>query len=209
MALLPTIPTSFVPHIASDERRHGRTDMGGAFALVSYAVLALVFALAIGVFAYGRILAASQSSKDAALASAEASIDPATVESFVQLRDRLNASQGLLASHIAFSNFFSALDTIMPATVRFLTLHLAVDATGVATVEGTGVAKSFNALSAASEAFATDGRIKDAIFSKMNINKDMSVSFGFSASLDPKLIAFTPSTSPTVTATSTATSTFP
>jgi len=111
----------------------------------------------------------------------------------VKLRDRLNIGQTHLHHHLAPSEFFRALEAVLPSTVRFSELHLTVDTTGNAKVDGSGVAKSFNALSAASAAFATDSRIKDVIFSKMTINRaDGSVSFGFSATLDPKLIAFTP-----------------
>lgn len=191
MALLPTIPTSFVPHTASTEHRRLRTDFGSAFGFLAYGVLGIVFLIAVGVFFYGRILDANKVSKDAALAKAEAAIDPATIGSFVQLRDRLNSGQTLLNNHVAASGFFSVLESILPATVRFTTLHIAIDTSGGATkVEGSGVSKSFNALSVASGKFASDGRIKDVIFSKMNINKDSSVSFGFSATLDPKLILF-------------------
>jgi len=194
MALLPTIPTSFVPHEASAARRQMRTDFVGAFGVFAYAVFAVVFILALGVFFYGRILAASMVAKDAALAKAEAAIDPATVESFVKLRNRLNSSQTLLTNHVALSGFFKAIEALLPSTVRFTALHVAVDATGVTKVEGTGIAKSFNALSAASGAFAGDGRIKDVIFSKISVKRDTSVSFGFSATLDPRLISFSPST---------------
>ncbi|MHB8860402.1 MAG: hypothetical protein ACYC48_01565 [Minisyncoccota bacterium] len=190
---LPTIPTSFVPHAASSDTGSGRTDFGVVLNFFAYALLVLVLVLAGGVFFYGRVLAGDLATKDAALAKAEAAIDPATVESFVQLRDRLNSSQTLLAGHVAFSGFFSALEAILPSTVRFTSLHLAVGTAGATTVEGTGVSKSFNALSAASSAFAADGRIKDVIFSKMNINRDSSVSFNFSATLDPKILAFSPS----------------
>ncbi len=181
---------------------------------ISYIVLGIVFLMAIGVFFYGRILSSDKDAKDAALAQAEAAIDPATVESFVQLRDRLNSSQTLLANHTAFSGFFGALETLLPATVRFTALHISLDTSGVAKVEGTGLAKSFNALSVASSDFAADGRIKDVIFSKITVNKDSSVSFGFSASLDPKLIAFTPGVSqafvpPVSTATSSGATTTP
>ena len=196
MALLPTIPTSFVPHVASAEHRETRTEFGSAFNIVAYSILGLAFVLALGVFFYGRILDADRGSKDAALATAEAGIDPATVESFVQLRDRLNEGQKLLANHVALSGFFGALEQLLPATVRFTSLHVSLDATGVARAEGGGVAKSFNALAAASAAFASDGRIKDVIFSKIAVNRDSSVSFGFSATLDPKLIAFVPGASP-------------
>ena len=82
----------------------------------------------------------------------------------------------------------------MPSTVRFTSLHLILDPTGAGTakVEGAGTAKSFNALAATSAAFATDGSIKDAIFSSIKVNKDNSVSFLLQAMLDPKGITFSP-----------------
>ncbi|MFA6408073.1 MAG: hypothetical protein WCW36_01175 [Candidatus Paceibacterota bacterium] len=193
MALLPTIPTSFVPHATLSDNRHVRTDFGNAFGFSAYIILGISFVLALGVFFYGRILAVDLAAKDAALVKAEAAIDQDTVKGFVQLRDRLNASQALLESHIALSGFFSVLETTLPATVRFSTLHISIDDAGTATVEGAGVSKSFNALSVASAAFAADGRIKDVIFSNMSINKNSSVSFDFSATLDPKLLVFSPS----------------
>lgn len=194
MALSPTIPTSFVPRPSSPQRF--RTDLTGAFGFFAYFVFGLSFLLAIGVFVYGRILAAEQASKDTALAAAVASIDSTTAEGFVRLHDRLALSESLLDQHIAFSGFFALIDRILPATVRFTSLHLSIDPTGVAQVEGSGTAKSFNALAAASAAFAADGNIKDAIFSSIKVNKDNSVTFLLAASLDPKVIAFDPSATP-------------
>lgn len=190
MALLPTIPTSFVPRASLAERRHINADLGGMFGYIAYAILGVVFLLAIGVFFYGRILSASLASKDDALKKAEASIDPVTIKEFVQLRDRLKSSETLLNNHIVLTAFFSALESLLPSTVRFATLHLSVGPSGVTKVEGTGVSKSFNALSVASGSFSVDGRVKDVIFSRMTINKDSTISFGFSATLDPKLTSF-------------------
>jgi len=189
--LPPSIPTSFVPHTASAAARTFRADWSGAFAFLGYGILAIIFALAVGVFFYGRILSASQAAKDAELAKAEAAIDPATVESFVALRNRLNSGQTLLNNHVALSSFFTLLQTIGPTTVRFSSMHLVLDGTGVAKLEGAGVAKSFNALAAASSALAADGRIKDAIFSRIVVSsKDGSVAFALAAKLDSKLVAF-------------------
>lgn len=192
MALLPTIPTSFVPRTtASPDRRKHTADFASALGVLAYVILGLTVLLGLGVFLYGRILAGTIEAKEAALAKAEAAIDPATVYGFVQLRDRLNSGKTLLDNHTAISGFFTALETILPSTVRFTALHIQFDANGGAKVDGAGVAKSFNALSAASTAFATDGRIKNVIFSKMTIDsEDSSVSFSFSASLDPALVRF-------------------
>ncbi len=190
MALPPTIPTSFIPHAASAAPRRFRSDLTGAFAYFAYGVLTIVVMLALGVFSYDRILAASQTAKDKEIKKAQENIDSATVEQFVRLRDRLSESETLLAGHPAFSGFFAALEKILPATVRFSTLRLSQGNAGTATVEGSGIAKSFNALAAASDVFAKDGRIKNAVFSDINVNKDSSVSFALSATLDPGLFAF-------------------
>ncbi|HQT83026.1 MAG: hypothetical protein B7W98_00855 [Parcubacteria group bacterium 20-58-5] len=192
MDLPPTIPTSFVPQPASAAVRRFRSDFTGAFGYFAYGVLGIVFLLALGVFAYGRILANQQASEDAMLAKAEAAIDPNTVVGFTRLRDRLNFGSTLLSKHVAFSGFFTLLETILPTTVRFTTLHLTLDDKGNASLNGAGIAESFNALAATSAAFAADGHIKDAIFSNITVNKDNTVSFSISAALDPKLITFSP-----------------
>lgn len=188
---LPTVPTSFAPRPTTPvSPRHARADFSGVFNYFSYFILGGVFFLSIGVFFYGRILLADQASKDATLAKAESALDPATVESFVRLSDRLTAGQTLLGSHIAFSGFFTSLGKILPSDVQFTSLHISFDPSGVARVDGAGIAKSFNTLAAASTAFATDGRIKDVIFSGIRVNKDNSVSFSLSASLDPKIVTY-------------------
>ncbi len=211
MALPPTIPTSFVPHPSSSLERRFRSDFTGASVMVGYGALFLAILLAIGVAMYGYILSGTLADRDAQLARAEAAIDPATVEAFVRLRDRLTTSSTLLDSHIALSGFFSTLERILPTTVRFTTLNISVNQANAIRLEGAGTAKSFNALAAASGAFAKDGRIKDAIFSNIGVNRDTSVSFSFSATLDPRLTAFTPTALPpsSVSATTSATTTSP
>ncbi len=203
MDLPRTIPTSFVPQPASAAARRFHSDFTGAFGFLAYAILGIIFALAVGVFFYGRILNATKASKDAQLVKAEAAIDPATVRGFVQLRNRLSSGAKLLDDHIAFSNFFARIETLLPTPTRFNSMRLTVaganTGTGKIGLQGAGVAKSFNALAAASGAFAAEGRIKDAIFSNIIVNKDNSVSFALSASLDPTLVAFAP---PSVSASS-------
>src|SRR3989344_8472044 len=169
MALPPTIPTSFVPHSNVIPQRF-RADFTGAFGFFAYAVFGIVFLLALGVFFYGRILSADKVSKDKALLAAEEAIDSKAIENFVRLRDRLASGDTLLKGHVAFSGFFSSFEKVLPTTVRFTTLHLSFDTVGTPQMEGAGVAKNFNALAAASTAFATEDRIKDAIFSNIKIN---------------------------------------
>lgn len=194
MALSPIIPTSFVPNSKEAPRRY-RTDFGNVLGFFSYTVLSVTFAFAIGVFFYGRILSSMEVSRENALVEAEKAIDHRTINEFVRLRDRLNSGTKLLSNHTAFSGFFTLLEQLMPSTVRFSSLHVSIDDSYIAKIEGTGVAKSFNALAVASTAFSksSDGRIKDVIFSNIVVSqKDNSVSFTLTALLDQKLTVFTP-----------------
>jgi Tfp pilus assembly protein PilN len=189
MALPPSAPTSFVPHLGSASTPRFGNASSGVLAALSYACLASIFILAIGTFLYGRFLASSQAGREAELATAQATIDYATVETFVRLRNRLVTGRSLLASHTSFATFFASFEKTLPVHVRFTSLRLSTQEGG-AHLEGTGLARSFNALAAASEAFAEGSSIKDAVFSNIKINKDNSVSFSLSARLDAKSLTF-------------------
>lgn len=211
---LPTIPTSFVPHPVSADRNRFQGNAFSILALFAYGLLVFAFIAAIAVFLYGRVLSASQASKEAQLAKVASSIDQTTIEGFIRLRDRLDSSKTLLANHIALSNFFTDLVKLLPQTVQVSSIHITVDpVAGSVQVEGQGTAKSFNAIAAMSNALATDNRIKDVIFSKITVNTNSTVSFAFTASLDPKLVTYTPTdltAAPMIpAATSTATTTKP
>lgn len=193
MALPPTIPTSFVPRpFASDGSRGSGFKYESALVSISYIILGIVFILAISVFIYERILLAEKISKDSQLLEAEQAIDLEVVENFLRTQNRLTSSKMLLEKHVAYSVLFESIGNIIPSTVRFTSLEINRDAEGVSRLDGTGVSKNFNALAVTSIALARDGGIKDAIFSKLKINQDNSVTFSFTAILDPEIVAFTP-----------------
>ena len=213
MPLPSSIPTSFVPHPGGKQSRQYRSEIGSVLNLLAYVVLAVSVIAAIGVFAYGHLLAGEQAAKDAELKKAEANIDPSAVQNFIRLRDRLAASKTLLDNHVAISKFFTLLEEVLPSSTRFTNLHIVMDAKGSVSLQGSGVAQSFNALAAASNAFAKDGRIKDAIFSNISVASSGAVSFKLAATLDPELLAYTPPsaapapTAPVSTTTPSATTT--
>lgn len=190
MALPPTIPTSFVPHSSSAATRRYRFDFIGAFGFLAYGVFFATLVLAVGAFLYAGVLAAQLKSKDAELVKERSKINTTLAHQFVRLDNRLKEGHLLLNNHVALSNFFSKLGTVLPVTVRFSALHInATDANKIV-LDGSGVAKNFNALADASASFAKGGDIKDAIFSRLVVNRDNSVSFTLAATIDPKLIVF-------------------
>lgn len=193
MALPPTIPTSFVPPSPAAARQRYRFDFGNVFAVIAYGLLLVALGMAVGVFLYGGILEGQKASKDAELTKALEALNKERAESFVILESQLSSGQQLLDEHVAFTGFFKVIETLLPSTVRFSTLRLSIVDENNATLEAAGVARTFNALAAASASLASDGRIRDAIFSRISVNKDNTVGFSLTAKLKPELIMFSAS----------------
>lgn len=216
MAVPPVIPTSFVPRPAASAGPRGSLGLGSVLSLLGYFFLLLALVSAVGVFLYGRLLASEQATSAANLAKAESSIDQPTIEGLVQLRNRLTTAETLLNSHHAFSGLFDLLESVTPVDASFSSIHVSFDQNGNAILVANGTARSFNSLAAASNDFSMDARLKNTIFSNLQIGANGSVGFVLTAILDPKLIAYTgasasaaaPST-PATTGTSTATTTTP
>ena len=217
MAVPPVIPTSFVPRPAASAGPRGSLGLGSVLAALGYFFLLLALVAAAGVFLYGRLLASEQATSAANLAKAESSIDEPTIESLVQLRNRLTTAETLLNSHLAFSGLFDLLETVTPADASFSSIHISFDQNGNAVLVANGTARSFNSLAAASNDFSMDARLKNTIFSNLQIGTSGSVGFVLTAVLDPKLIAYTGASAPAAgattntaaTGTSTATTTTP
>ena len=146
MALPPTIPTSFVPHMGSASPSRARLEPVVFLNVLAYILLGIVCVLALGIFAYERILTSSHTSKEAELSMVQATIDSATIEGFVRLHNRLESSRSLLAAHPAFSKIFSSFEKTLPMKTRFTSLTFAVQEDGTALINGTGIAQSFNVL---------------------------------------------------------------
>lgn len=157
------------------------------FLIVAFIVVGIVILMAVGVFAYSRFLRSEADQKASELQAAEQNVDQDTVEGFLRLRDRLTSAQNILSNHIELSQFFSVLENLTVTSVRFSSLSVTVTPDHGADIKMSGVARDFNALAAQSASFATDKRIKQAIFSGINSDKG-GVTFSVAAKLDPKLV---------------------
>lgn len=188
MAPSPTIPTSFVPKQPVRPSQRFYKSGGNLFLLIACIALGVSLAGVAGVFAYERYLENVRESKSAAVQQAQADVDSATVEDFIRTRDRFTAAKGLLGSHVAVSQFFDLLESVTLQSVRFNSLSFILAEDRSAEIQMKGVARTFNALAAESSAFASEKRIKRAIFSDINVNANGTVSFALDADLSPNLL---------------------
>lgn len=202
-----TIPTSFVPKRPVQTGGRFARSGGNTFLTLSLIVLALALLGCGAVFGYERYLIGASQTKAAEVQAAVEAIDSATVEDFIRTRDRFASASTLLDSHIATSGFFGLLESVTLQNVRFSALTLTVADDHSAEIKMQGVAKSFNALAAESSMFASEKRIKRAIFSGIKVNEGGTVAFNLSADLDPRLVVLAEDATPTVKAPVVATTT--
>lgn len=188
MAIPPTIPTSFVPKQPVTTGMRRPQSGVNVFLIIAGIVLGVAALGAGGVFGYKLYLENVRNAKAAELQRAQDAINEDTIEGFVRLRNRLESASTLLNQHVYTSQFFDVLETRTLQSVRFSSLTLSVLDDRSAEIQMEGVARSFNALAAQSEAFASEKRIKRAIFSSITVNTTGSVSFELTAELDPKLV---------------------
>lgn len=191
MALPPTIPTSFVPRqpVHPLSQRPVQFNGNSAFALVAYFIGAVAVIGAIGIFAYGYYVNGVRDTEATQLINAQKGLSQNTVENFIRLRDRLASANTLLDTHVTLSPLFDALEKITLQTVRFTSFRLAVLDDHSGTLEMAGTARTFNALAAQAEAMNAESRIKRSVFSNIGVQKDGTVNFTLTATLDSRLIS--------------------
>lgn len=214
MALPPTIPTSFVPKqpVTATKRRSTGSN---PFLALAYIILGLAVIGCGLVFGYQYYLDGVAKKKANDVLAAQNQIDQATVTEFIRLRDRFTAAKDILNRHVVLSQYFDVLENLTLQGVRFNSLKMDVLEDRRARIDMAGTARSFNTLAAQSQSFATDKRIKRAIFSGINVtSKDNSVGFDLTAELDPTLVvantsAAAPSSADVQTVPSSATTTTP
>lgn len=197
MAPSPTIPTSFVPKQPVKPGVRYSSNGGNPFMMIAVGLLVLSIAGAGAVFGYQYYLGNVRDSKKAEVEAVRQSINSQVVEDFIRTRDRFTSAQDLLNSHVAVSQFFDLLESLTLQSVRFdgLSFRLAEDRS--AEIEMDGTARSFNALAAESSAFASEKRIKRAIFSGIAVDPaTRNVSFTLSAALEPSLLVISPASAP-------------
>jgi hypothetical protein len=184
----PVIPTSFVPKQPVRASGQYKSTGGNPFLLVGFILFGISIAAALGVFLYEQYLTGVRDNKRAEVEQAEEAINSSAVEEFIRTRERFTSADELLNGHIAASKFFALLEGLTLESVRFNTLSFKLADDRTAEIQMTGVARTFNALAAQSSAFASETRIRRAIFSDIDVNDTGTVSFALSADLTPGLL---------------------
>ncbi len=194
--------TSFIPKKPITESRIEDSGMS-LFLLLAIIVFIVSVAMAGGIWLWRGALISQIAKDKQALVDARDSYQEDTINPLIRLNDRIEESKDLLASHLAISPVFIMLERNVLRNVRLKTMKFSFAGNDKIKIDLTGTAANYDALLKQSDAFG-NGTLKDFItepvVSDFNPTTDGSISFTFSASVEPRLISYDNILPETVTA---------
>jgi hypothetical protein len=184
--------TSFIPKKPIIESRNEGSGIS-LFLLLSIILFIVAIALIGGIWLWRGALISQIEKDKAALVAAKESYEEDTINPLVRLDDRIEESKGLLNRHLAVSPVFTMLEKNVLRNVRLKSMKFSYAGNDKIKVDLSGTAASYDALSKQSDAFGSETLrkfISQPVISDFSPTPDGSVSFNFTASVDPKLVSY-------------------
>jgi hypothetical protein len=211
----PKFQTSFIPKKPLSQAATSAPSGGGSQnTSILFLVGVLVFVVSIlvagGAYGYEYLLNNSQQQLQSDLAKLEKGFDIESISSFKQLDTKISIAKQLLTNHVALSQIFDFISRLTAANIRFINLDVAAptDRSKGVTIRMSGFAPSYEALAFQSDSL---GRLSDLDLKNVIINPAISnpaqsqtgtVSFEFSANVQPSQVLYSNTFSLTDTGTS-------
>lgn len=219
--------TSFIPKKAPQSFAPGsiapaaprRSAGGGHGVYMTIAVVLFVASLLSIAGAYGWkiYLQSSQSSLESSLANREKEFNLDQISLMKAESTKIQFARQLINNHDAVSKIFSVISQLTSENIRFVSMDLTVPAgtPGPFSLSLSGYGKSFQSVAFQSDIlnhldqYGLQAVVKNSIVSDPTLNHNGTVSFGFTAQIDPKKFAYSQnlpqSTAPAATAQGTTT----
>lgn len=185
--------TSFIPKktlILKNEAGGAARVSINLFLSLGTIVFFLMIALSAGVYLYKVVINKKIYQEGLDLEKAKKAFEPSLIADVKRLDGRITAAKAVLDKHAVALPVFDLLETLTLKTVRFTKFDYKNEKSGVPTVSLDGEARGYTSVALLSDSFAGDERIKNPVFSNLNLNESGGVKFSFQASLDPGMISF-------------------
>lgn len=197
-SFIPKKPSSSIPGggltplspLSGQHRSHSIGNLYMAVAVVLFVISVLSIG---GVYGWKRVLLSSQAKYQKDLSTVETSFNIEQISFLKAQAAKINLARGLVTNHLAASRIFSVISQLTDENVRFQTMDLTVPAGNQSAFQLTltGYGRSFPSVAFQSdvlnslEKYGLHGTVKNAIVSDPTLNHDGSVTFGFTAQVDP------------------------
>lgn len=184
--------TSFIPKknlILKSEAGGARVSIN-LFLSVGIIVFSLMIAIAAGLYLYKAVIQKKIVTEGVALEKAKKAFEPSLIADVKRLDSRITVAKTILEKHVVVLPIFDMLEALTLKTVRFTSFDYKTAKGGMPTLQLTGEARSYASVALLSDSFGGDERMKNPVFSNLNLNETGGVKFSFQTSLDPTMILF-------------------
>lgn len=164
------------------------------------AVILFILSLAAvgGVYAWKQVLISQQAGYQADLAAREKQFNTDLISQLKEVNVKIDMAKQLLQNHLAISQIFGIIGRITIDNVRFVSMDLSAPDTsgGDLSVKLSGYGSSLAAVAFQSdvlnqlEQYGLRKVVKNPIISDPSLDSSGTVSFGFTASIDPSSLSY-------------------
>lgn len=193
---IPLNPGSLAPMV---QRRH--TESTGIFFMIGvFVFVASVLSIG-GAFLWKQILISGQAKAEADLAERRDKFDLNQISLMKAQATKITLANQLLNNHVSVSKVFDVVSKLTAESVRFTSMDLSAPSGAAAPIQLTlvGYGKDFQSVAFQSdvlnnlETYHLRSVVKNAIVTEPILNHDGTVSFGFTAQIDPTGFLYTKS----------------
>ena len=160
------------------------------FSIIGWFIFIVAILASAGVFAYGKYIESSISSKNIELGNRVKSFDASSVDHFVQLDARLNAAASILDKHLAISTLFDLVSSNTVQSIQFTDFKYTYDESNKLTLVLGGKAPNFASVALQSDKFSAQPYFQNQVFSNLGLDQDGGVLFKFTAGIDQAVLKY-------------------
>jgi len=190
----PVIPGTLGPQVP--KRGHDGT---GIFLMVAIIVLVCSLLSVGGMFAWKQYLLSAQSKYETSLIARQKDFKLDQISLMRAQATKITLAKRILNSHLTTSKIFSVISGLTSESVRFLTMDLTIPTAALGPFQLTlsGYGKDLPSVAFQSdilnqlEKYGLRMIVKNALVSDPALNRNGTVSFGFSAQIDPETFYYT------------------
>jgi len=206
--------TSFIPKkpaistigdVSAPKRRRGTS----IFMIIATMLFILSLVAAAGAYAWKQYLLSSQESYKSTLSTREQQFNTDLISQLKGENVRIDLAKQLLQNHMALSQIFDIIGRLTIEDVRFMSMDVTAPTSGNDGVKVSlqGYGTSFSAVAFQSDVlndldqYGLRKVVKNPILSNPSAGSNNTVSFGFSATIDPSSLSYENSVVPSAAAT--------
>jgi hypothetical protein len=179
--------TSFIPKVPLNQSSGTPVKKTMSFfVFISSIIFFVSIALAGASYGYLSLLKKSQENTRVDLEKNVKAFEPATIEKYARLDNRMSIAKTLLSKHISLANVFSYLSEGTLKTVRFTNFKYDLGADGKVSLAMDGLARNYNSVAYQLQVFGKKRELKNLLVSNLSLDvtKDV-VLFKLGTEVDP------------------------